>query len=134
MEDMNRRSTEEKGLLKREYEALIDSMQSNSNRRIDELREVVSERNREIDSLNSQLREIRGSFNSRLEALNHELEVLHESARACKCAISIAKRLQDVQLMENKNLKEEQVASIREIKLLSSELSLLDGEKDRLTL
>lgn len=34
--------------------------------------------------------------------------------------------------MENKNLKEENAANVREIKLLSSEMNLLDGEKDRL--
>ena len=119
------RFAEEKHNLKREYETLMDSLQNSSNRRIDELRDIIADRNLEIESLNSQLRELRGSFNERLRSLNHELESLSESAKA-------SKRLQDVQIMENKNLKEENAANQREIKLLSSEVNLLDGEKGRL--
>lgn len=39
---------EEKKSLKKEYEMLIDSLQANSSRRIDELRDVISDRNQEI--------------------------------------------------------------------------------------
>lgn len=113
MDELNERFIDEKKNLKKEYEMLIDSLQANSNRRIDELRDVISDRNQEIESLNTQLREIRGSFNSRLEQLNHELETLQESAKACKRMVKLAKRLQDVQLMENKNLKEENAANFR---------------------
>ena len=125
LEALNMRFAEEKHNLKREYETLMDSLQNSSNRRIDELRDIIADRNLEIESLNSQLRELRGSFNERLRSLNHELESLSESAKA-------SKRLQDVQIMENKNLKEENAANQREIKLLSSEVNLLDGEKGRL--
>lgn len=48
VDELNGRYLEEKQILKKEYEMLIDSLQANSSRRIDELRDVISDRNQEI--------------------------------------------------------------------------------------
>ena len=116
----------DKEALKEEYNKLISQVKEDFEQKRIRMEDKLSEKDKENKEIMREMNENRSIFNMKAESLQKELSITQDNLKS-------AKKLHELQVLENQSLHNKMAQSNKEARLLQEEVSLLEREKARLS-